>query len=149
MRLSYFQFLPLSDFLHLKSANIKIISSIFSFINSDLSISYYIINLPVFQSQSRNQLGKKRRRIFAFGEDSHALRLASELAELWAANANRRICCRCKCPAKPCHPSQNKGHPSDAPCFVSTGHFRCRFCVSQFRCTAKKHFSLDEAGACK
>ena len=36
MRLSYFQFLPLSDFLHLKSANIKIVSSIFSFINSDL-----------------------------------------------------------------------------------------------------------------
>jgi hypothetical protein len=32
MRLSYFQFLPLSDFLHLKSANIKIVSSIFSFI---------------------------------------------------------------------------------------------------------------------
>ena len=38
MRLSYFQFLPLSDFLHLKSANIKIVSSIFSFINHDLSI---------------------------------------------------------------------------------------------------------------
>ena len=36
MRLSYFQFLPLSDFLHLKSANIKIVSSIFSFINSEL-----------------------------------------------------------------------------------------------------------------
>jgi hypothetical protein len=39
MRLSYFQFLPLSDFLHLKSANIKIISSIFSFINSDFARS--------------------------------------------------------------------------------------------------------------
>ena len=36
MRLSYFQFLPLSDFLHLKSANIKIVSSIFSFINPEL-----------------------------------------------------------------------------------------------------------------
>ena len=35
MRLSYFQFLPLSDFPHLKSANIKIVSSIFSFINSN------------------------------------------------------------------------------------------------------------------
>ena len=32
---------------------------------------------------------------------------------------------------------------------VSTGHFRCRFCVIQFRCSAKKHFSLGEAGACK
>ena len=32
MRLFYFQFLPLSDFLHLKSANIKTGSSIFSFI---------------------------------------------------------------------------------------------------------------------
>ena len=32
MRLFYFQFLPLSDFLHLKSANIKTVSSIFSFI---------------------------------------------------------------------------------------------------------------------
>ena len=39
MRLSYFQFLPLSDFLHLKSANIKIISSIFSFINFDFARS--------------------------------------------------------------------------------------------------------------
>ena len=44
MRLSYFQFLPLSDFLHLKSANIKIGSSIFSFINCDLlSSSLYFI----------------------------------------------------------------------------------------------------------
>ena len=40
MRLSYFQFLPLSDFLHLKSANIKIISSIFSFINFDLFLNF-------------------------------------------------------------------------------------------------------------
>ncbi|HCH73899.1 MAG TPA: hypothetical protein DEV87_01790, partial [Clostridiales bacterium] len=30
--------------------------------NSDLSISYYIINLPDFQFQSRNQLGKEHRR---------------------------------------------------------------------------------------
>ena len=36
LMIEYFQFLPLSDFLHLKSANIKIISSIFSFINFDL-----------------------------------------------------------------------------------------------------------------
>ena len=40
MRLSYFQFLPLSDFLHLKSANIKIVSSIFSFINTDLFLNF-------------------------------------------------------------------------------------------------------------
>ena len=32
-------------------------------------------------------------RVFAFGEDSHALRLASELADLRAVNADRRICC--------------------------------------------------------
>ena len=32
---------------------------------------------------------------------------------------------------------------------VSTGHFRCRFCVSQFRCRAMAHFSLGETGACK
>ena len=32
---------------------------------------------------------------------------------------------------------------------VSTGQFRCRICVSQFRCSAKKHFSLGETGACK
>ncbi len=83
--------------------------SIYSSVNPDWSMSYYTINLPVFQSQSRNQLGKKRRRIFACGEDSHALRLASELADLRAVNANRRICGRRKCPAKPCHPSQNKG----------------------------------------
>lgn len=30
--------------------------------NSDLPISYYIINLPVFQSQSRKKLGKEHRR---------------------------------------------------------------------------------------
>jgi len=35
-----FQFLPLSDFLHLKSANIKTVSSIFSFINSDLLYNF-------------------------------------------------------------------------------------------------------------
>ena len=32
---------------------------------------------------------------------------------------------------------------------VSTGQFRCRFCVSQFRCRAMAHFSLGETGACK
>ena len=30
--------------------------------------------------------------VFACGEDSHALRLESELSDLRAANANRRIC---------------------------------------------------------
>ena len=109
--------------------------SIYSSVNPDLSISYYTINLPVFQSQSRNKLGKEHLRIFAFGEDSHALRLASELADLRAANANRRICYRRKCPAKPCHPSQNKGHPTDAPCFVMCVRFRCKAVCGQFRCT--------------
>ena len=51
--------------------------SIYSSVNPDLSISYYTINLPVFQSQSRNKLGKEHLRTFAFGEDSHALRGAS------------------------------------------------------------------------
>ena len=32
---------------------------------------------------------------------------------------------------------------------VSTGHFRCRICVIQFRCSAMVHFSLGETGACK
>ena len=54
MRLSYFQFLPLSDFLHLKSANIKTVSSIFSFINSDLLSRVYHTrqekNTPICQS---------------------------------------------------------------------------------------------------
>ena len=40
MRLSYFQFLPLSDFPHLKSANIKTVSSKFSFMTSDLLLNF-------------------------------------------------------------------------------------------------------------
>lgn len=40
MRLFYFQFLPLSDFLHLKSANIKTVSSKFSFMTSDLLLNF-------------------------------------------------------------------------------------------------------------
>ena len=32
---------------------------------------------------------------------------------------------------------------------VSTGQFRCRICVSQFRCSAMAHFSLVETEACK
>ena len=99
--------------------------SIYSSVNPDLSMSYYTINLPVFQSQSRNQLGKKRRRIFACGEDS------PPCAWLRTVNANRRICGRRKCPAKPCHLSQNKGHPSDAPCFGWGGRIRTDECQSQ------------------
>ena len=82
-----------------------------SSVNPDLSISYYTINLPVFQSQSRNKLWKEHLRIFAFGEDSHALRLASELADLRAANANRRICYRRKCPAERWTPQPTEKPP--------------------------------------
>ena len=32
---------------------------------------------------------------------------------------------------------------------VSTGQFRCRICVIQFRCSAMVHFSLGETEACK
>ena len=51
MRLSYFQFLPLSDFPHLKSANIKIASSIFSFINSNFihSLIYQLYHITFEQ----------------------------------------------------------------------------------------------------
>ena len=54
MRLSYFQFLPLSDFLHLKSANIKIVSSIFSFINSEL------LNQAEYTTPSRKAPAKQK-----------------------------------------------------------------------------------------
>ena len=37
----------------------------------------------------------------------------------------------------------------DAYIAVVAGHFRCRICVIQFRCSAKKHFSLGETRACK
>ena len=54
MRLSYFQFLPLSDFPHLKSANIKIASSIFSFINFDLlNFPFTSIPLPATTQNGR------------------------------------------------------------------------------------------------
>ncbi len=46
MRLSCYQFLLLSNFLHLKSANIKIVSSISSLINSDL-IAFYLTSIPL------------------------------------------------------------------------------------------------------
>ena len=48
-------------------------------------------------------------RVFAYGEDSRALRLASELADLRAANANRRICVANA--RRMLHPSQHKRHP--------------------------------------
>ena len=62
MRLFYFQFLPLSDFLHLKSANIKTVSSIFSFIYKflfvELSRVYHI-------SQWKNTLRRSEISCFA------------------------------------------------------------------------------------
>ena len=47
-------------------------------------------------------------RVFACGEDSHALRLASKLADLWAANANL-LPRNARDREKPHHPSQIRG----------------------------------------
>jgi len=70
MRLSYFQFLPLSDFPHLKSANIKIASSIFPFINSDLllTLSNQIYHKRIKKSTVRKKLRKSigRREVLTF-----------------------------------------------------------------------------------
>ena len=47
------------------------------------------------------------------------------------------------------YPQINKKTPRGCFFVVSTGQFRCRFCVSQFRCTRRADFSRGKTGACK
>ena len=118
------------------------------FSNSSLSIFYYTINLPVFQSQSHKKLGKEYRRaknalnklitIRFFGLLSPSPDTASKRAKgIYETPKKFRL-------EKTGEISRNLpfsrffSRGSKLTCLhVSTG---------QFRCIAKVHFSLGEAG---
>ena len=62
--------------------------------------------------KSEKRKTKKRwRRIFAFGEDSHTLRLTSKLVELRAANADQRACGAWQNPELATPATDRKSHP--------------------------------------
>ena len=72
-------------------------------------------------------------RVFAFGEDSLALRLASELADLRAANADRR---RLHGSVRIVTiPAKRKATPKGGFSLVMCVRFRCKAVLSRFRCT--------------
>ena len=59
---------------------------------SEFSFAPIVGGIRSFGESQSVQINKCiRDKIFAFGEDSHALRLVSELPDLWAANANLRL----------------------------------------------------------
>ena len=69
-------------------------------------------------------------RVFACGEDSHALRPESELSDLRAANANRRICFA-NARQILCIPAKAKGTRMGALCLGWDGRIRTDECRSQ------------------
>ena len=128
--------------------------------NFDLLITYYIINLSTFQSQSRKKLGKEYRRarkalnklitIGFFGLVSPSPDTASKRAKGIYETPKK---CRVE---KTGEISRNlpfsrfSSLGSKLTCHhVSTGQFRCRFCVSQFRCTRRLDFSFGKSGVAK